>query len=107
MRALISRQPNRQGLLFLLTGLPLHVWNNVGNLRRMSLLTSELRRITPDLVARGEVIQTPEYNQLEELLDGPGLFGTTDSTWWRRPRRGSIATEEAPSPLGGRIGSPK
>jgi endonuclease/exonuclease/phosphatase (EEP) superfamily protein YafD len=59
-----------------LTVLAINVWNNAGDARRVSLLNSELRRIAPDLVAFEEVIKTPEYSQLEELLDGTGLHGT-------------------------------
>ncbi len=59
-----------------LTVLAINVWNNAGDPRRMGLLNSELRRIAPALVAFGEVLQTPEYSQLEELLDGTGLHGT-------------------------------
>jgi endonuclease/exonuclease/phosphatase family metal-dependent hydrolase len=59
-----------------LTVLAINVWNNAGDSRRMGLLNSELRRIAPDLVAFEEVLQTPEYSQLEELLDGTGLHGT-------------------------------
>ncbi len=59
-----------------LTVLAINVWNNAGDSRRMGLLNSELRRIAPDLVAFEEVLQTPEYSQLEELLKGTGLHGT-------------------------------
>jgi hypothetical protein len=56
--------------------LAINVWNTKGDPRRLDLLNSELRRLDPDLVAFEEVIQTPERNQLEELLAGTDLHGT-------------------------------
>lgn len=56
--------------------LAINVWNIAGDSRRIDLLNRELRRIAPDLVAFEEVIQTPERNQLQELLQGTGLHGT-------------------------------
>jgi len=56
--------------------LAINVWNLAGDPRRTGLLNSAIRRIAPDLVAFEEVVQTPERNQLEELLHGTGLHGT-------------------------------
>jgi endonuclease/exonuclease/phosphatase family metal-dependent hydrolase len=56
--------------------LVINVWNVAGDARRTELLNSEIRRLAPDLVAFEEVIQTPERNQLKELLHDTGLHGT-------------------------------
>jgi endonuclease/exonuclease/phosphatase family metal-dependent hydrolase len=56
--------------------LAINVWNLAGDPRRTELINREIRRIAPDLVAFEEVIQTPERNQLEELLAGTDLYGT-------------------------------
>jgi endonuclease/exonuclease/phosphatase family metal-dependent hydrolase len=63
-------------MLMHLRVLAINVWNTRGDPRRLGLLNNEIRRIAPDLVALEEVIQTPERNQLEELLHGTGLHGT-------------------------------
>jgi len=68
--------PNNRRLLVNLRVLAINVWNTAGDARRIGLLNSELRRIAPDLVAFEEVVQTPDRNQLEELLEGTGLHGT-------------------------------
>jgi endonuclease/exonuclease/phosphatase family metal-dependent hydrolase len=54
----------------------LNVWNTEGDPRRAELINRELRRLDPDLVALVEVVKTPEWDQLAELLDGTGLHGT-------------------------------
>jgi len=64
--------------------LAINVWNLAGDPRRTGLLNSAIRRIAPDLVAFEEVVQTPERNQLEELLHGTGLHGTHNLTSWRQ-----------------------
>jgi endonuclease/exonuclease/phosphatase family metal-dependent hydrolase len=53
-----------------------NVWNTEGDPRRSKLINRELRRLDPDLVSLQEVVQTPEHDQLAELLDGTGLHGT-------------------------------
>jgi endonuclease/exonuclease/phosphatase family metal-dependent hydrolase len=63
-------------MLMHLRVLAINVWNTAGDPRRIDVLNGELRRIAPDLVAFEEVVQTPERNQLEELLQGTGLQGT-------------------------------
>jgi endonuclease/exonuclease/phosphatase (EEP) superfamily protein YafD len=63
-------------MLMHLRVLAINVWNIAGDSRRTDLLNRELQRIAPDLVAFEEVIQTPERNQLQELLKGTGLHGT-------------------------------
>ena len=56
--------------------LTLNVWNTEGDPRRFDLVTRELRRIDPDLVALQEVVHTPRHNQLEVLLNGTQLHRT-------------------------------
>jgi endonuclease/exonuclease/phosphatase family metal-dependent hydrolase len=63
-------------MLMHLRVLAINVQNSTGDPRRLDLLNNEIRRIAPDLVAFEEVVQTPERNQLEELLQGTGLQGT-------------------------------
>jgi endonuclease/exonuclease/phosphatase family metal-dependent hydrolase len=63
-------------MLMHLRVLAINVWNTAGDPRRIDLLNSEIRRIAPDLVAFEEVIQTPGRNQLKELLQDTGLYGT-------------------------------
>src|SRR3954451_6580936 len=53
-----------------------NVWNTEGDPRRSELINRELRRLDPDLVSLQEVVQTPEHDQLAELLDGTDLHGT-------------------------------
>jgi endonuclease/exonuclease/phosphatase family metal-dependent hydrolase len=53
-----------------------NVWNTEGEPARGELINRELRRLDPDLVSLQEVVQTPEHDQLAELLDGTGLHGT-------------------------------
>jgi endonuclease/exonuclease/phosphatase family metal-dependent hydrolase len=53
-----------------------NVQNDDGDARRMEVLNRGLRDLNPDLVALQEVTQTPDRNQLAELLDGTGLHGT-------------------------------
>jgi endonuclease/exonuclease/phosphatase family metal-dependent hydrolase len=54
----------------------LNVWNQQGDPKRTDLINRELRRLAPDLVSFQEVIQSPQRRQLEELIDGTGLFET-------------------------------
>ena len=56
--------------------LTLNVMNLEGDPRRQEALNAELRRLDPDLVSFQEVIQTPERDQLKELLAGTHLNGT-------------------------------
>ena len=56
--------------------LAINTWNTTGDPRRIELLNGELRRLAPDLIAFEEVIQTPELDQLDQLLIGTGLHGT-------------------------------
>jgi endonuclease/exonuclease/phosphatase family metal-dependent hydrolase len=56
--------------------LAINVWNVAGDVRRTALLNGAIRRLAPDLVAFEEVIQTPDRNQLQELLHETGLHGT-------------------------------
>jgi endonuclease/exonuclease/phosphatase family metal-dependent hydrolase len=56
--------------------LTLNVMNLEGDPRRQAVLNSELRRLDPDLVSFQEVVQTPERDQLKELLAGTELRGT-------------------------------
>jgi endonuclease/exonuclease/phosphatase family metal-dependent hydrolase len=56
--------------------LTLNVWNDEGDPRRIDLINRELRRLDPDLIALQEVVQTPERNQLDELLKGMDLHRT-------------------------------
>jgi len=65
-----------RGMHMKLRVLAINVWNLAGDPRRTELINREIRRIAPDLVAFEEVIQTPERNQLEELLAGTDLYGT-------------------------------
>jgi endonuclease/exonuclease/phosphatase family metal-dependent hydrolase len=65
-----------RGMHMKLRVLAINVWNLAGDPRRTELINREIRRIAPDLVAFEEVIQTPERNQLEELLAGTNLYGT-------------------------------
>jgi len=64
--------------------LAINVWNLAGDPRRTGLLNSAIRRIAPDLVAFEEVVQTPERNQLEELLHGLDSTALTNLTSWRQ-----------------------
>lgn len=54
----------------------LNVWNDEGDPGRAEVINSELRRLDPDLVALQEVLQTPEHDQLNQLIAGTGLHGT-------------------------------
>lgn len=54
----------------------LNVWNQQGDPKRTDLINRELRRLAPDLVSFQEVVQSPQRRQLEELIDGTGLFET-------------------------------
>lgn len=54
----------------------LNVWNLEGDPRRQAVMNAELRRLQPDLLSLQEVVQTPERDQLAELLDGTGLVGS-------------------------------
>ena len=67
---------DNRGVHMKLRVLAINVWNLAGDPRRTELINREIRRIAPDLVAFEEVVQTPERNQLEELLDGTDLYGT-------------------------------
>jgi endonuclease/exonuclease/phosphatase family metal-dependent hydrolase len=54
----------------------LNVWNTEGDSRRPELINRELRRLSPDLLALQEVVQTDELKSLPRLLDGLGLHST-------------------------------
>lgn len=54
----------------------LNVWNRQGDPKRTDLINRELRRLAPDLVSFQEVVHAPERRQLDELIDGTGLYGT-------------------------------
>ncbi|HEV7705129.1 MAG TPA: endonuclease/exonuclease/phosphatase family protein [Gemmatimonadaceae bacterium] len=54
----------------------LNVWNTEGHPRRLDLINRELRRLSPDLVALQEVVQTGEQNSLARILDGLHLTAT-------------------------------
>src|SRR5205085_9774570 len=54
----------------------LNVWNQQGDIRRTQLINAELRRLDPDLVSFQEVVHSPQRKQLDELIDGTGLYGT-------------------------------
>ena len=56
--------------------LAFNTWNTTGGPGRIELINSELQRLAPDLISFEEVIQTPELNQLDDLLRGTGLHGT-------------------------------
>jgi endonuclease/exonuclease/phosphatase family metal-dependent hydrolase len=50
--------------------LTLNVWNTEGDPRRLEIISHELHRLDPDLIAFQEVVQTPTLNQLDRLLYG-------------------------------------
>ena len=52
----------------------LNVWNQQGDPKRIDLINRELRRLAPDLISFQEVVQSPQRRQLDELIDGTGLF---------------------------------
>lgn len=54
----------------------LNIWNTEGDPRRIGIINRALRRLSPDLVALQEVVQTRATAQLGALLDGTGLTGT-------------------------------
>ena len=56
--------------------LTLNVLNLEGDPRRQEVINAELRRLEPDLVSFQEMVQTPERDQLTELLEGTGLHGS-------------------------------
>jgi endonuclease/exonuclease/phosphatase family metal-dependent hydrolase len=56
--------------------LTINVQNLDGDPRRQQFLNEELRRLSPDLLALQEVVQSEELRQLDELLAGSGLNGT-------------------------------
>lgn len=56
--------------------LAMNVQNLEGDSRRQNILHTELRRLSPDLVALQEVIQSEERRQLDELLADTGLEAT-------------------------------
>jgi endonuclease/exonuclease/phosphatase family metal-dependent hydrolase len=54
----------------------LNVWNTEGDSRRLELINRELRRLSPDLLALQEVVQTDGVKSLPRLLDGLNLHST-------------------------------
>jgi endonuclease/exonuclease/phosphatase family metal-dependent hydrolase len=54
----------------------LNVWNTEGDPRRPGLINKELRRLSPDLLAFQEVVQTADEKSLATLLDGLDMNGT-------------------------------
>lgn len=56
--------------------LTLNVMNLEGDPRRQEILNAELRRLDPDVVSFQEIVQTPQRDQLAELLSGTDLHGT-------------------------------
>jgi endonuclease/exonuclease/phosphatase family metal-dependent hydrolase len=54
----------------------LNVWNIEGDPQRPELINRELRRLSPDLLALQEVVQTDSLKSLPRLLDGLGLHST-------------------------------
>jgi endonuclease/exonuclease/phosphatase family metal-dependent hydrolase len=54
----------------------INVQNTEGDPRRLGLLSQELRRLDPDLVALQEVVDSSQRRQLDELLEGTELYGT-------------------------------
>jgi len=56
--------------------LTINIQNDEGDSRRLGVLSGELRRLNPDIVAFQEVLHTAERDQLGELLAGTELHGT-------------------------------
>jgi len=54
----------------------LNVWNTEGDSRRLEFINRELRRLSPDLLALQEVVQTDGLKSLPHLLDGLNLNST-------------------------------
>src|ERR1041384_822069 len=56
--------------------LTFNLWNEEGDPRRFDFINQELRRLSPDLIALQEVVQTSTRNQLDEVLSGTDLHIT-------------------------------
>lgn len=53
--------------------LTLSVWNTEGNSRRLEIISRELRKRNPDLIAFQEVVQTADIQMLDRLIGGLGF----------------------------------
>ncbi len=51
----------------------LNVWNTEGDGRRHKIINQELRRLKPDFLALQGVVQTPQANTLDTMIEGLGL----------------------------------